>query len=693
MEIPDVLLARQIRQYLGDQYQIDEKLQNLLAAVSQSYLTLANEARYQQIVESATDLIYTFDALGYFTYANPVACHTFGYTQAEVCALHFTQVIAPEHREMARTFYKRQFDERIADTYLEFKYLTRNGQISWFGHNVHLQLDATHNQIVGLHGVARDITKAKQAEESAKIREHLLSVMSHETRTPLNAVIGLSHLLLDENPLPSQAQHLKSIRYSADNLLTIINNIVDFSKIESDKIIFEKIEFRLEEVFKNIEKSMAPKASDSNLQLLLSFDQRLPTSLVGDASRLNQILLNLISNAIRFTEKGIVEVKAQEVSRTRETVTVEFKVTDTGIGIASDQLPAIFNNFSQTAGTPYKSGGTGLGLAITKRLVELQGGMIQVRSKVGAGSAFTVLLTFSVPVVRALRKPITDVISAKPLKDELNDLRLLLVEDNRMNQLVVKKFLEKWGVRMQIAENGIEAIEKLRENVFDIVLMDLQMPRMDGYNTARYIRHSLETPVRNIPIVALTASSMNDVRRKVVEAGMNDFITKPFDPRDLYLKILKYTQPLNHSEQDTWPPSSGTSDTSGYINLQYLEEISTDNTDFIIDMIRLFLRQMPQFVDKLKRACNYARWADIRYITHKMKSSLATIGIFELESVMRQLETCAAQENNLTEAEQLSNHIGRICEEVYKELHEKLAQLQPELVPPSANTNGKKSEL
>ncbi|MDJ1468019.1 PAS domain-containing hybrid sensor histidine kinase/response regulator [Xanthocytophaga flava] len=704
------VLDEQIKKYLDNNYLIDEKLRGLLLEISKTYEKISdreekevseqsllqklqfNEARYRQIVECTTDLIYGCDAEGYLIYANPVACQRFGYTEEEIRQLHFTDVVALEHREMVRDFYKRQFEERIIDTYLEFKCLTRDGKTAWIGNNVHLQLNAEHNWVVGFQGVARDMTEAKQAEEtliqarrmaeeSVKAKEHFLSVMSHEIRTPLNAVIGLSHLLLDENPLPNQVEHLQAIKHSADSLMIIINDILDFSKIESGKVSFENVDFKLDDIFRGIEKSLAYKARESNLRLLIETDPRLPATVVGDPLRLNQIILNLVSNAIKFTEKGFVEVKAQMVSQKKDTITIEFKITDTGIGIPANKLSTIFESFTQASHeTTRKYGGTGLGLTITKRLVELKGGTIQVKSKIGLGSTFTVLLTFEKSHLTAPVIPVPSGNTIEASTESLDNLQVLLVEDNRMNQLVVKKFMEKWGVRMDIAENGIEAIEKLRESTFSLVLMDLQMPQMDGYKAARYIRYNMDYPYRNIPIVALTASAMVDVRRKVMDAGMNDFITKPFDPRDLYLKILKFSMKGSQSDESPIFTPSVLPGNNGYVNLQYLEEISANNQEFITDMIRLFLRQMPQFVQKLKKACENANWMDLRYITHKMKSSLSTIGIFELESVIRQLETYAAQESHLIEVVQLCNHVERVCEEVYTELKEKLNEKNLKLI-------------
>ncbi len=701
------LLVQQIERYLGNTYTLDGHLQQLLSVISQSYThcdmlaSLSEEGKqcflhhlqsdadsgYQRLVECSTDMIYTCDAKGYFRYMNPVTCRTFGYTleYLQTHQIHFLDIVDPKYRQKVEAFYKSQFTERLIDTYLEFPCINLEGKIIWIGHNVHLQWDESRNWVIGFQGISRDITAIKEAEEkllqaktiaeeSVKAKDHFFSVMSHELRTPLNAVIGLSHLLLDENPLPGQVEHLQAIKHSADSLMMIINDLLDFSKIESGKVTFEKTDFMIADIFQGIEKSFRFKANLANLRFLTQIEAGVPIFLTGDPFRLNQILLNLVSNAIKFTEKGFVELKATELIRTSEMTTIEFSVTDTGIGIPENRLETIFDSFTQaTHETVRKYGGTGLGLTITKRLVELQGGTIQVESKVGMGSIFSVRLSFGVPSVTTLM-PDANVASLNDAS--LQNTRVLLVEDNRMNQLVVKKFLEKWGVQMEIAENGIEAIEKLRNELFDIILMDLQMPQMDGYKATRYIRYSMEGPVKHTPIVAITASTMTDVCQKAREAGMNDLITKPFDFRDLYLKILKHSRKgYQLPEDNSLFAVSVQETTKGYVNLHYLEEISAHNNEFIADMIRLFIRQVPQFMQKLRMACTQSNWPEIRYITHKMKSSLVTIGIFELESVLRHLETCNTEESDLNEVSQMVAHMERVCEEVYTELAEKLKEL------------------
>ncbi len=637
-----------------------------------------NQLRYQELVECATDMIYYCDHQGFFVYANPVTCRVLGYSEEELRTRHYLEFVVPEHREMVEQFYAEQFGQHTPNTYLEFRGITGEGNAIWLGQNVHLHTE--DNLVTGFHTVARNITKRKLAEEeliaarqlaedSMKAKEHFLSVMTHEIRTPLNAVIGLAHLLLEENPLPEQVEKLQAIKFSADNLMAIISDILDFSKIESGKIHFERIDFELAEIFKGIGQSFGYKAKASNLRLLFEIDPKLPKIVTGDPVRLNQILLNLVSNALKFTEKGFIEVKAIEATRKKDAVTVEFRVTDTGIGIPADKLETIFDSFTQASSeTTRIYGGTGLGLTITRRITEMQGGKIGVRSKVGLGSVFTVQLSFGLPAnqSRSLYKhPET----LEPAVQDLHDTRILLVEDNKMNQLVICKFLQKWGVQIEIAENGIEAINKLKQGQYEVILMDLQMPQMDGYKAAHYIRTHLEGAARTVPIVALTASALLDVKRKVLEAGMNDFITKPFDPRELHLKILKYT--TKKAEAPPVPPAP-----SQYTNLGYLEEISANNREFIRDMVKLFLRQTPGFIEGLKTACQNAQWGDIRYLAHKMKSTIATVGIAELEPIMNQVETFAAQESNLAEVTQLAQYVEDVCTRAYDELQAKLPGLE-----------------
>lgn len=650
-------------QDITDQRRTLEKLKN-------------SELKYRQLVECAGDMIYGCDHKGYFIYANPVSCHVLGYHEDQLLGRHYSEFVVPEYIPILEAFYQKQYQERIPDTYIEFKGITGRGEMIWVGQSVHMLMEG--DMLKGFQTVARNITERKkvenelihakqEAEKSMRAKEQFMSVMSHEIRTPLNAVIGLTHLLLEENPLPEQIEQLQAIKFSADNLMVIINDILDFSKIESGKINFEQIDFETISVFKGIQQSLNFKAEEKNLRLLFNIDKHIPAKLCGDPVRLNQILLNLVSNAIKFTEKGYVEVKARVIKQQAKGVTVEFSVSDTGIGIETDKLTAIFESFTQASSeTTRKYGGTGLGLTITKRLIELQGGSIKVSSKLGMGSTFAFDLTFNM-TARQLSHNQTQAVDE--FSHSLRGLKVLLVEDNKMNQMVACKFLKKWGVETDIAADGMEAIDKLKTNWYQLILMDLQMPNLDGYATTRFIRNNMQDYLKHVPILALTASALMNVKQNTLEAGMNDFITKPFNPKDLYAKLLKYSSSVYAMNTRPQPASL---QKFQHIDLNYLEDVSASDKKFIKEMIRLFMKQTPGFIDILQRATQTADWANIRYMAHKMKATIAMMGIAELQPVIMQLEKYASQESQLAEVVTLVKKIATICDEVYEELEQRL---------------------
>jgi signal transduction histidine kinase len=388
--------------------------------------------------------------------------------------------------------------------------------------------------------------KREQAEQIAKLKQEFLANMSHEIRTPMNAILGMSRLCLQLDDLKEHhLRYLKGIHKSAENLLVIINDILDFSKIEAGKLDLEQIPFAIKETLQNVHDTLRFKAEEKGLLLKVQIDDAIPEVLIGDPVRLNQILLNLAGNAIKFTEKGSVEIKVVLSSPVGETVHLYFEVTDTGIGISQEQMSKLFSSFSQASSdTSRKYGGTGLGLAISKRLVELHSsGNIGVRSEVGVGTTFYFEITYPVGTP-ALRSE-----DAAPERFTLTDLRILLVEDNAFNQMVAVDTLQAAieNAHIDVAENGLEAVEKIKffehhpwnsdkKFPYDIVLMDVMMPIMDGLEATRQIRQ-LNSPLKNIPIIALTANVVKEEVAKCFEAGMHDFVTKPFDTDTLLKKI------------------------------------------------------------------------------------------------------------------------------------------------------------
>lgn len=385
------------------------------------------------------------------------------------------------------------------------------------------------------------LTIAKQkAEEATLAKSNFLSNMSHEIRTPMNAVIGMTHILKEENPREDQREHLDTIMFSAENLLVIINDILDYSKMEAGRMVIERTNFDIKEVINNIYKTLAPKAKDKQLLFQLDMEQDIPRYLVGDPTRLTQVLINLINNAIKFTEEGKIMLTIRLQGKTKNgEAKVHFEVKDTGIGIPKEKHKAIFESFSQAdEHTTRVFGGTGLGLAITKRLVGLQGGVIKLQSELGKGSTFSFYLPY--PLGEAPQETLVETKNVLKEKGIEGVERILIVEDNVFNVKVVKRILKFWDMEIDIAGDGYEALEKVRQKDYNIVLMDLQMPRMDGYEATATIRSWEEHKYQSLPIIALSASALADFRQRAFDVGMNDFLTKPFKPKDLYQTIERH---------------------------------------------------------------------------------------------------------------------------------------------------------
>lgn len=384
------------------------------------------------------------------------------------------------------------------------------------------------------------IAEKHKAEEASKVKADFLSTMSHEIRTPLNGISGIAHLLMEEDPAPHQIEYIKTLKFSAGNLMSIVNDILDFSKIEAGKITIEQVPFNLVSLLSEIKNANHLKAQDKQIKLKLKRDDDMPEMVIGDPVRLSQILNNLVSNAIKFTHSGEVTIDVQLENVKGEEIFIRFMVKDTGIGIPNEKLDQLFKEFSQVDATiTRRFGGTGLGLAITKRLLELQNSSIEVKSEINVGSEFSFLLAFT--------KSEDDLSIDTRLKGDvavenfqaLQGASILIAEDNQINILIAKRIMKNWGVVVHHAQNGLEAISLLQSQNIDIILMDLQMPIMDGYEATKKIRE-IGYEITEVPIIALTASAMLSEKKQALDAGMNDFITKPFNPVELYTKLKRY---------------------------------------------------------------------------------------------------------------------------------------------------------
>lgn len=392
---------------------------------------------------------------------------------------------------------------------------------------------------LALKNIEKVTIEKVKAEQAHMAKSDFLSTMSHEIRTPINGVIGIANLLKEEDLNPRLQEYVEILSFSSKHLLSVVSDILDFSKIESGNISFENTPFDVHQVAKGVYNLFEAKAGEKKINLEFVPDKNITNYIKGDYVRLTQVLTNLLNNAIKFTDAGSVTLSYKIVNENSRGYVIEFKLQDTGIGIKNEKLGSIFESFSQANSyISNKYGGTGLGLTISKKLVEMQGGKITAKSEEGKGSEFSFSLPFE-KLQQALNQP-----SEKKAKTifskDLNGMKILVVEDNKINALVLKRFLDKWNTDITVTENGKEAIEFLNKQAFDIVLMDLQMPVMDGKEATYVIRKSIKETYWNIPIVALTADATHETQQKIAEWGFNRFLTKPFNPDALYDVLKNY---------------------------------------------------------------------------------------------------------------------------------------------------------
>lgn len=389
-----------------------------------------------------------------------------------------------------------------------------------------------------LENNVRELEKAKRkVEEGSRAKSEFLSTMSHEIRTPMNAIIGMTNLLVKDNPREDQLEQLEILDFSAKTLLSLINDVLDFSKIESGKIEFETVAFDIENLLNGVLESFRFTAEKKDVMRYLDMDDDIPEVVYGDPNRLTQILNNLVSNAVKFTEEGSVGIVVKKQDRSDEQLRLLFTVSDTGIGISKEKQKDIFESFTQErADTSRIFGGTGLGLTISKKLVELQGGDIYVESEKGKGSTFYIEMPFEIREETEEDQSFSQYVMPESLKGST----VLLVEDNAINQKVMCRFLDKWNIKVILAENGQQAVDGIQQNPANLVLMDLQMPVMDGYEATRQIRALSDKQKSEVPIIALTAAALKEVKEKVFASGMNDYLTKPFNPTELQKKLEYY---------------------------------------------------------------------------------------------------------------------------------------------------------
>jgi len=530
--------TEQLNRALDQKIKEQETTQKLLAD---------NEAMLASVISSALDAIVMTDANGTVIRWNAAATEIFGYSIEEIRGRSVTSTLIPENHPGNSSLQTEQFfrdpHHPLLNTRFEITCRRKDGTIF----PAEFTITCIHNKNgYFFNAFVRDISLPKQreeelvqtkekAEQAAKAKSQFLSIMSHEIRTPLNAIIGFTELLHQNAPRPDQMDDLKMLKFSGENLLNIINDILDFSKLDSGKVQISRVSFNLRELTQTLYQSFSYKAREKSILFDVEYDERIPFFVKGDSLRLSQILINLVSNAIKFTTQGSVTLKLQLIEAMPDGPCVRFSVIDTGIGIPEENQQKIFEQFTQSDNDISRLyGGTGLGLSISSKLAGLMNSRIEVQSKPGKGSIFSFQLQF---LHSDEKHPEISVQSKTPrTRNPLAGKRILMAEDNAFNANIARRYLTGWGAEMDVALDGQQALEFATRNQYDLILMDVQMPEMDGFACSRAIRKTNGI----IPIIAMTAAPISDVKEEISRSGMNDHVSKPFKPNDLLNKLEHY---------------------------------------------------------------------------------------------------------------------------------------------------------
>ena len=602
-----------------------------------------NERRYRNLIQNSLAIISTHDLKGNLTMVNPQVCKTFGYSEEEMLGKSLKAFIPVTDRPLFEDVYLRNI---IANKEASgvFRVVNKNGQIIYNLYNNFLMEEAGQEPYVINFSVditarikaERELEMAKlNAEHNAEAKQQFLANMSHEIRTPMNGIIGISELLKKSITTPQQHEYLHLIQESAKNLLVIVNDVLDIEKIIAGKLELENIPFRpCERVHLSVE-SFRFKAEEK--QISLSYKNNLPEGLLlkGDPYRLSQILNNLINNAIKFTEKGNVHVRTRVKDQNDTHVTVEFIVTDTGTGIAADKLEEIFEPYVQ-AGSDIsrKYGGTGLGLAICKNLIQMHGGEISVRSESGHGSKFS----FSIPFARAVEEVVVEHPKI-PDPTNIQAYRILVAEDVEINQFLIKHILQSWGCNFTIVPDGLEAFDEVFNNDYDLVLMDIQMPVMNGVEATKRIRQLTDPVKASVPIIALTANALRGDNEQFIAAGMNGYIPKPFAAAQL-LEIMEGVIATTNRSREVAAKDHKALPWAGY-ELAKLHEMAHGDETFVANMAKLFINTIPPILSELKSGLNDKDWKAVSTAAHKLKSPFDALEIPNLYESICEVETAA----------------------------------------------------
>ena len=531
-----------------------------------------------------------------------------------------------------------------------------------------------------LDGVLEKMIEAEElALEAKKTQGMFLANMSHEIRTPMNSIVGFTNLLSNTTLNIKQKQFLSNIKTNANNLLVIINDILDFSKVEAGKISLEHIVFSLKETTNQVIIACEEKAALNNATITFEFDTTLTEWVIGDPTRLYQILLNIVSNAVKFTKDGEILVRIEKLNDLSDyNAIIRFSVKDTGIGMTQEVASKMFESFTQASDSiTRKFGGTGLGLSIVKHLVELHKGTIEVTSEPGLGTTFVIDIPYPCTTAPEQSNEFDQTISQEILEEfKEKNYRILLADDVEFNRTVAIETIQEWGLNIDVleAENGIQALEIFEKESIDLILMDIEMPEMNGYTATQKIRTELPETKRNIPIIAMSAHASHTNIQTSLSMGMNDYITKPFHHQDLFTKIIKH---LVATEKETLPilelketirEVEETKANTQVVDVPFILEFTKGKQDRIAKMVNLFLQSTPEELNRLQHLYKEQNYKEVGTLVHSFKAKFTYMGMQQLTEIAKEIEHNAKEEKNLEHAGTLIQELVISCDVAYEEL-------------------------
>src|SRR5574343_75863 len=624
------------------------------------------EEKYRKIIENLKLGLIEVDLDENITKVYPAFCEMTGYTEDELINGNARELLGFVEEEQTFEEQNNLRKEGESGVY-ETKIRTKNGEPKWLiisGAPIYNE----HNAIVGSLGIHVDISERKKLEEeliqakniavsSVKAKEMFIANMSHEIRTPMNVIIGMTELLNESLLDKEQRKYLSAVKTSADNLLGLINDILDFSKIEAGHIEMEELKLNLNGVFENLEVSFEPKAREKRIKIKTEIDKGVSHNLLGDGYKLNQVLVNLVNNAIKFTEKGCVCIKAEVIENAKDYQRIKFDVIDSGIGINPENVDAIFQMFKQEdSSITRRYGGTGLGLSISQSIVENMGGKIDVKSEKEVGSEFS----FIIDLKKEYEKEQNSVSDPVVKENFGNDLKVLVAEDNELNQLLITTILKQGGIQYDLADDGKVVLEKMKHQDYHLILMDIQMPYLDGMATAKFIREEMKS---NIPIIALTANASSGDEAKYKESGMDDYIAKPFKKDELFAKI--YLQLKNKVMNDLNETTQEQENAGELYSLKNIEAISQGDAQFVNTIIDTFITNTPNYLEEIVKGIQREDFAQIKYASHQMKPSLDILEIESVRQTVRDIETESSSANpNLETIKNDFDHLHTVVSKV-----------------------------